>query len=302
MEMPVFPYRGRFAPSPSGPLHLGSMLVAFVSWLRARQAGGRWLVRIEDVDRPRERPGAALGQLATLAAFGLLSDEPIRYQSRCDALYQQALAPLLHQGQAFACHCSRRELAAQHGIHRYCVSKHIRIQSAIRLRVNEDNDIAFDDLLQGHVAQNLAREVGDFVLRRADGCWAYQWAVVVDDADQGISEVVRGADLLASTPRQIHLQRALRRPSPAYLHLPLLLDGRGLKLSKSLDALPVNPYNPLPVLRGLWQILGQNTAELDSCLSVAELLHRAVAAFQIERVPRQSIPVDSTLFASNHLA
>jgi len=302
MEMPVFPYRGRFAPSPSGPLHLGSLLVALVSWLRARQAGGRWLVRIEDVDQPRERPGAAQGQLATLAAFGLLSDEPIRYQSRCDALYQQALAPLLHQGHVFACHCSRRELAAQHGIHRYCVSKHIRSQPAMRLRVNEESDVVFDDLLQGQVKQNVAREVGDIVVRRADGCWAYQWAVVVDDADQGISEVVRGADLLASTPRQILLQRALKRPRPAYLHLPLLLDAHGRKLSKSLDALPVNPHHPLPVLRELWRLLGQNTAELESCLSVAELLHRAVAAFQTGRVPRQSIPVYPALFASNHLA
>jgi len=300
--MPAFPYCGRFAPSPSGPLHLGSLLVALVSWLRARQANGRWLVRIEDVDRPRERPGAAQTQLATLAAFGLFSDEPVRYQSRCDGVYQRALDYLLHQSQAFACHCSRRELAAQGGIHRACVARTTRSQPAIRFRVNENSHIIFDDLLQGRMEQHVACEVGDIVLRRADGCWAYQLAVVVDDADQGVTEVVRGADLLTSTPRQMLLQRALNLPTPAYLHLPLLLDAHGRKLSKSLDALPVNPRNPLPVLRALWQILHQNPTELDSAFSVAELLHRAVAAFQVERLPRQSISVHAASFASNHLA
>jgi len=299
---PVFPYCGRFAPSPSGPLHLGSMLVAFVSWLRARQANGRWLVRIEDVDWLRERPGAAQSQLATLAAFGLLSDAPVRYQSRCGALYQKALDDLLEQKRAFVCHCSRRQLAAQGGIHRLCVAQQIRRQPAIRFRVNEDSFVVFDDLLQGRIEQHVASEVGDVVLRRADGCWAYQFAVVVDDADQSISEVVRGVDLLASTPRQIVLQRALGLPTPAYLHLPLLLDAHGRKLSKSLNALPVNPHNPLPVLRGLWRLLGQNTDELSSAFSVAELLNRAVSAFRPEHLPRQSIPVCSAQFVSNHLA
>jgi len=295
-------YCGRFAPSPSGPLHLGSLLVAFASWLRARQAGGRWLVRIEDVDRLRERPGVAQAQLATLAAFGLLADESVRYQSHCHALYQQALARLLHQGQAFYCHCSRKQLNAQGGIHRACVTHQRRDQPAIRFRVNEDSKLIFDDRLQGRIEQLVADEVGDFVLRRADGCWAYQLAVVVDDADQGITEVVRGADLLDSTPRQILLQRALKRPTPHYLHLPLLLDVQGRKLSKSLDALPVNPDNSLPTLRRLWQILGQNITELDSALSVAELLQRAVAAFQLTHVPRQSIPIYPDLCTLNHLA
>jgi len=276
--------------------------VAFVSWLRARQAGGRWLVRIEDVDRLRERPGAAQAQLATLAAFGLLTDAPVRYQSHCDASYQRALTYLLQHKQAFACHCSRKALNAQGGIHRSCLMQHNRRQSAIRFRVNAESYVVFDDGLQGRIEQQVADEVGDFVLRRADGCWAYQLAVVVDDADQGVSEVVRGADLLASTPRQMLLQRALNLPTPHYLHLPLLCDEHGRKLSKSLNALPVNSRNPLTVLRGLWRVLGQNTAELDSTVQVAELLQRAVAAFQPSRLPRQSIVIFPELFAANHLA
>ncbi len=211
--MPSTPYCGRFAPSPTGPLHLGSMLAAFGSWLLARHAGGRWLVRIEDVDAPREVPGASAAQLATLAAFGLHPDAPVQYQSRRHALYQHAAEQLLQQGKAFFCHCSRADLANQHGIHRQCVARPPRPQPAIRLRVADGSHIAFNDGLQGRMEQAVDRDVGDFVLLRADGCWAYQLAVVVDDAAQGISNVVRGADLMDSTPRQILLQRALGLPA-----------------------------------------------------------------------------------------
>lgn len=287
-------YRGRFAPSPTGPLHLGSMLAAFGSWLLARQAGGQWLVRIEDVDGPREVDGAAASQLATLAAFGLHADAPVQYQSRRHALYRAAAEQLLHEGSAFHCHCSRAELAGQQGIHRHCVAGKPRPQPAIRLRVADGSRMAFHDALQGHIEQDVDREVGDFVLLRADGCWAYQLAVVVDDAEQGISDVVRGADLVDSTPRQILLQQALGLPTPHYLHLPLLLDAQGNKLSKSLAAHPVDDANPLPVLRWLWSALGQEAAELRSAATLPELLQRAITAFRRERLHRDAIIAAST--------
>lgn len=287
--MPSSPYRGRFAPSPTGPLHLGSMLAAFGSWLLARHAGGQWLVRIEDVDPPREVAGAAASQLATLAAFGLQPDEPVQYQSRRHALYQAAIARLLAEGRAFPCHCSRTDLAGQHGVHRHCVAGRERPHPAIRLRVADDSHVGFDDGLQGRFEQWVDREVGDVVLLRADGCWAYQLAVVVDDAAQGITDVVRGADLLDSTPRQILLQRALGLPQPRYLHLPLLLDAHGAKLSKSLAARPVDPAAPVPTLRWLWAALGQDAAELEGIDALPALLERAASAFQPGRLRRGSI-------------
>jgi glutamyl-Q tRNA(Asp) synthetase len=287
--MPSIPYCGRFAPSPTGPLHLGSMLAAFGSWLLARHAGGQWLVRIEDVDPPREVPGAADTQLATLAAFGLNPDAPVQYQSRRHALYRAAADALLAQDKAFLCHCSRADLASQHGVHRHCVANQQRPTPAIRLRVADGSHITFDDALQGRFAQDVDRAVGDFVLLRADGCWAYQLAVVVDDADQHITHVVRGADLIDSTPRQILLQQALGLPTPQYLHLPLLLGEDGHKLSKSLSALPVNTNAPLPVLRWLWAALGQAPATLDAATSVAELLQQAAAGFEPARLRKQSL-------------
>ncbi len=283
--LPPPPYRGRFAPSPTGPLHAGSLLAAFGSWLLARAAGGQWLVRIEDVDRTREVPGAAAGQLATLAAFGLESDLPVVRQSERTALYQAAVGRLLATGRAFACSCSRTELAAAGGVHRHCVAAHPRPHPALRLRVAEGTCAGFIDGLQGAVEQDVATEVGDFVLLRADGCWAYQLAVVVDDADQGITDVVRGADLLDSTPRQLLLQRALDLPTPRYLHLPLLLDRAGHKLSKSAASLPVDPADPLPALQHCWGLLGQDPAPLRGQTTVDALLWRAVSHFDGARLP-----------------
>ena len=283
------PYRGRFAPSPTGPLHLGSMLAAFGSWLLARHAGGQWLVRVEDVDPPREVPGAVESQLATLNAFGLISDFPVQYQSQRNALYQTAINQLLDQGKAFACHCSRADLAGQHGIHRRCVASQQRPHPAIRLRVADGSHVSFDDALQGRQQQDVDREVGDVVLLRADGCWAYQLAVVVDDAEQGITHVVRGADLIDSTARQILLQQALGLPTPHYLHLPLLLDSAGQKLSKSQAAIPVDSAQPVPVLRWLWAALGQQPAALDAAASVAEALQHAAAAFEPARLQKTSL-------------
>lgn len=280
-------YRGRFAPSPTGPLHFGSLLAAFGSWLLARHAHGEWLVRVEDLDPPREVAGAAERQLATLAAFGLVSDGPVVWQSRRGDAYQAALRRLLDQGDAFACHCSRSDLAAAGGIHHRCLAAARRSEPAIRLRVPPASDVAFDDGLQGRIHQDVFSDVGDFVLRRADGYWAYQLAVVVDDAEQGITDIVRGADLLDSTPRQILLQRALGIATPRYLHLPLIIAGDGQKLSKSMAALPVDATDPLPALRAAWLALGQSPAGLPAGIGREELLRKAGENFEPGRIPKQ---------------
>ncbi len=290
--MPVPAYRGRFAPSPTGPLHAGSLLAALGSWLLARQAGGEWLLRIEDVDPPREIAGAADGQIATLATFGLHHDGPIEYQSRRHALYQAELDRLLGAGHAFECHCSRSDLAASGGIHRHCIAGRRRPDPAIRLRVDDGCEVAFDDLVHGRVAQRVDIDAGDFVLRRADGLWAYQLAVVVDDAAQGITDVVRGADLLDSTPRQILLQRALVLQTPRHAHLPLLLGDDGRKLSKSCAARPVDPADPLPAMRAAWATLGQAPLPSSDC-TPAGFLAAAVDAFRIEQVPRTDVPASA---------
>ena len=293
MPRPV--HRGRFAPSPTGPLHAGSMLAALGSWLLARQAGGEWLLRIEDIDPPREVADAASDQLRTLAAFGLHHDGEIARQSRRGHLYRDALDRLLVRGQAFECHCSRSELAASGGIHRQCVATAPRADPAIRLRVADGCEIAFEDAVHGRIVQRVGRDVGDFVLLRADGLWAYQLAVVVDDAEQGITDVVRGADLLDSTPRQILLQRALGLPTPRHAHLPLLLGDDGRKLSKSDAALPVDTADPLATLRALWHCLGQAPLPADAMRSTAAFLDAAATAFRLERVPRHALPASAAV-------
>jgi glutamyl-Q tRNA(Asp) synthetase len=289
-------YRGRFAPSPTGPLHFGSLLAAFGSWLLARHAGGQWWVRMEDLDPPREAAGAARQQLATLEAFGLRSDAPVQWQSRRSAFYEAALQRLLEQGKAFECHCSRSELGANGGIHRACLGNTRRPDPAVRLRVADGSVVSFEDGLQGRFSQDVAGEVGDFVLRRADGLWAYQLAVVVDDAAQGMTDIVRGADLLDSTPRQIVLQRALGLPTPRYLHLPLVVDGNGRKLSKSDAALPVDAGDPLPALGAAWRALGQEPGAVRGCTDVASLLAASAASFMPSRLP----PVASIPAAALH--
>ena len=285
------PYCGRFAPSPTGPLHAGSLFTAVASWLLARHAGGRWLIRVEDVDRDRCVPGAAEHQIATLAAFGLHSDAPIVWQSRRDHLYQSALDRLLATGDAFVCGCSRAQLADSGGIHRHCVAPpRTDGHNAVRLRVAGSGTIAFHDALQGPQTQDLASEVGDVVLHRADGCWAYQLAVVVDDAEQDISDVVRGADLLDSTARQIWLQQRLGLPTPHYLHLPLLTDAHGHKLSKSQAACPVDADHALQLLRWIWHLLGQAEGALDGADCVPARLAAAQAQFDPQRLPQQLAP------------
>lgn len=271
------------------------MLAALGSWLLAHQAHGHWLLRIEDLDPPREVEGASASQLDTLAGFGLAHDGEIVSQSQRGRLYRAALDKLIASGLAFECHCTRAELAAAGGIHRRCVATSRRSDPAIRLRVPDACEISFDDLIHRHVRQRVDTEVGDFVLRRADGLWAYQLAVVVDDAAQGITDVVRGADLLDSTPRQILLQRALGLPTPTYAHLPLLLDTDGHKLSKSTAALPVDASDPLPTLHALWRCLGQAPLADGSGTLACEFLDAALEAFQPSRIPLRALPASAAV-------
>ena len=276
-------YRGRFAPSPTGPLHLGSLVAALGSWLMARHAQGEWLVRVEDLDPPREVPGAAQRQLEALARCGLEPDAPVLWQGTRHDAYRAALDQLIAQDDAFPCRCSRTDLAPVAGIHRDCVPQPSGRTRAWRLRL-PDAVLGFVDRVRGEYMQHLARDVGDVVLRRADGPWAYQLAVVVDDAAQGITDVVRGADLLDSTPRQIHLQRRLGVPTPTYAHLPLLLDAAGTKLGKSLGAAEVDPRDPLPALRAAYAALGQVDA-LPRHGPASALLEAARRNFDPARIP-----------------
>ena len=272
--------RTRLAPSPTGDLHFGSLVAALASWLRARQRGGAWLLRVEDIDPPREVTGSTVSILAALADLGLRADAAPLYQSQRGDAYAAALQRLRDDGHAFPCWCSRADLEASGGMHRdgHCISApRGDREPAWRLRV-PDLDIAFDDVLQGPQGQNVRETVGDFVLKRADRLWSYQLACVVDDADQGITEVVRGADLLDSTPRQILLQRLLGLPAPAYLHLPLAVDGEGHKLSKSTDAPAIDTRDPRSALASALRFLGQEVS--DTC-EVAALLHLAAERFEL---------------------
>jgi glutamyl-Q tRNA(Asp) synthetase len=328
-------YRGRFAPSPTGPLHFGSLVAAVGSYLEAKTRGGEWLVRIEDLDTPREQPGAADTILRTLEACGMGWDGSIMYQSQRGAAYRVALAQLEAQGLIYACGCSRREIAdsilafaparaassapgaslaraggrgtggspkggttrrgggegapdgaliypgtCRHGL---APGKTAR---ATRVRVSEAA-IEFDDVVQGRIRQDLAAEVGDFVLLRADGLYAYQLALVVDDAAQEISDVVRGADLLASTPRQIFLQRRLGLPTPRYLHLPAAVNAAGEKLSKQTRAPAVDARNPVPVLAQVMEFLGQAPPAQLCRAPLAEFWRWALAHWNATRIPRQ---------------
>ncbi len=256
-------YRGRFAPSPTGELHFGSLVAALASWLRARRQHGEWLLRIEDIDPPREMAGSTRAILTALARLGLVAEAPPLFQSRRGHAYAEALQALRAEGHAFPCWCSRADLESAGTPHRdgRCISApRGDREPAWRLRA-PDRTIAFVDGLQGPQVQNMREAVGDFVLKRADGLWSYQLACVVDDAHQRITEVVRGCDLLDSTPRQILLQRLLGLPTPAYLHLPLAVDAEGRKLSKSNDAPSVDLGNPGTTLVRALRFLAQDIPE-----------------------------------------
>jgi glutamyl-Q tRNA(Asp) synthetase len=284
-------YRGRFAPSPSGPLHFGSLVAAIASWCDARASKGEWLVRIEDVDQTRSRSGASDAILATLEAYGFEWDGPVVRQSERGALYAAALDDLIRRRMAFACACTRRELelaapsksgervypgTCRHGVPAGREGRSWRVAVT-------DEIVRFHDRLQGTQEQQLARDVGDFVLKRADGLFAYQLAVVVDDSMQGITHVVRGADLLSSTPRQIWLQRQLGYATPSYLHHPIALDARGRKLSKQAGAKALTPH-PLSQLREAWTFLDQSEPPSPPA-SVGEFWRWAHVAWNARRLP-----------------
>jgi len=268
-------YRGRFAPSPTGPLHFGSLVAAVGSYLDARANQGEWLVRIENIDTPREAPGASRDILTLLEKLGMYWDGEVVYQHERHALYREALTILEKQGLTYACTCSRKEIADSSiiGIEgpvypgtcrntpQHPQSPHQQNrQSAIRIRTN-GQPLAFTDPVQGDVQQRIDKAIGDFVLHRADGIFAYQLAVVVDDAAQAITHVVRGADLLNSTPRQIYLQQLLGYFTPAYMHLPVVTNAKGEKLSKQTFAAPVAQFNVLFQLVSALRFLGQNPPE-----------------------------------------
>jgi glutamyl-Q tRNA(Asp) synthetase len=275
-------YRGRFAPSPTGPLHLGSLLAALASWLVARHRGGVWLLRIDDIDPPREVPGAAKAQIETLKAFGMTPDEPVLWQgTRADA-YAEALERLRSNGAVFPCACSRSQLDGHPHLGR-CPPPANGQPHAWRVRAGH-GEIAFNDALQGPQRFDLAA-LGDFVVKRVEGLHAYHLAAVVDDAYQRVTEVVRGADLLDSTPRQIHLQRLLELPEPTYAHLPVLLGSDGRKLSKSMAALPVDAADPIPALRVVLRLLGVPVGSIEAPTS-ARMLSRALDVFDPRQLAR----------------
>jgi len=281
-------YRGRFAPSPTGPLHAGSLVAALASWLDARAHGGGWLVRIEDVDRTRCIEGTDRLILGQLAACGLVSDEAVLRQSARDGAYQAALDRLVAAGLAYPCACTRKDIDdawAARGVVRERHAERVypgtcragvgdRPPRAWRLRA--DDVVDWHDRRLGPQRQDVAAEVGDFVLRRADGCFAYQLAVVVDDAAQGVSDVVRGEDLADNTARQILLQRALGVSTPRYLHTPLVVGADGHKLSKQNGARPLELDDPLQALRAAATVLALPPVE---AVTVAEWLAAACAAW-----------------------
>ena len=296
------PYRGRFAPSPTGPLHFGSLVTAVGSYLQARSQHGEWLVRMEDIDPPREQPGAADAILHALEAYHLHWDGTVLYQStRADA-YLAALDQLQKQGDSFPCSCTRTSIAntlASKPPHTSTDGQLIypgtcrdglpagTTARAIRLRVPARTD-TFTDVLQGRIETDLQTQIGDFVVRRADGFFAYQLAVVVDDAEQQISEIVRGTDLLTSTPPQRYLQSCLGYPHPRYCHLPIVVNQQGQKLSKQTFAPAIDIHNPGPTLIKALNYLGLQPDVSLIGAPPATLLSWAVTQWDLQKLPHQA--------------
>ncbi|MDX1725831.1 MAG: tRNA glutamyl-Q(34) synthetase GluQRS [Pseudomonas sp.] len=289
-------YIGRFAPTPSGYLHFGSLVAALASYLDARAVGGRWLLRMEDLDPPREVPGAQDAILSTLESYGLEWDGELLRQSDRHAEYAALVERLLQQGLAYACTCSRKQLEGYHGIYPGTCrdAGHAPRNAAIRLRV-PNLSYGFIDRVQGEYRQHLGREVGDFVIRRRDGLYAYQLAVVLDDAWQGVSDVVRGADLLDSTPRQLYLQELLGLAQPRYLHVPLIIQPDGNKLGKTYRSPPLPADQAAPLLVRALRALGQALpGELEHARP-PELLAWAVNHWDVERIPHSRTLAEAQL-------
>lgn len=284
---------GRFAPSPTGPLHFGSLVAATASYLAARQAKGEWLLRIEDIDKPREQPGAADKIIRTLSAYGFEWDREILYQSHRLHAYHEAISHL-HQ-HTYACACSRKDIQIHGrmgafgiiypGSCRHRPSTHLPQQHSIRLRTHNEL-ICFIDGIQGEYCQRLESEVGDFVILRADGLFAYQLAVVVDDAFQGVNQIVRGADLLDNTPRQIWLQQLLGFPQPNYAHTPLVLNELGQKLSKQNLAPAIEPENCLQRLVASLRFLKQPCPDPSEFSNLTELWGWAIAHWDMTTISK----------------
>ncbi len=291
--MNAFAYRGRFAPSPTGPLHFGSLVAAVASYLEAKSHGGEWLVRMEDIDKPREMPGAADEILRALEACAMEWDGEVAYQSARTDAYHAELHRLRATGRVYPCACSRREVAdsAVSGIEGPVYPGTCRAGlapgRAVRAwRIDTRNsEIAFTDAIQGIQRQNLPSDIGDFVLLRADHVYAYQLAVVVDDAEQGITDVVRGADLLDSTPRQIYLQNLLGFATPHYCHVPVAVNAEGEKLSKQTHATPLDAGRPLPALISVLRFLGQTPPADLADGSVADFWAWAIPHWRLDHVP-----------------
>lgn len=287
-------YRGRFAPSPTGPLHFGSLTAALGSYLEARQRDGQWWLRIEDIDPPREVPGAADAILRALDSLGFEWDE-LDYQSRHHPRYADVLAELQSQHLIYPCTCSRRTLNEQRIGSIYpglCRTRHFPCHERHAIRIlSQDAGIDFEDRIQGPQHYNLEKDVGDFILRRADGYFSYQLAVAVDDADQGMTEVIRGSDLLDSTPRQIHVQQQLGLRSPVYGHLPVVLGPDGQKLSKQTGARAIEEEPPLAALSRAMRFLGHPPPEAIEHGTVQAFWDWAIAHWELARVPRDPAPL-----------
>jgi glutamyl-Q tRNA(Asp) synthetase len=303
------PVVGRFAPSPTGPLHLGSLVAALGSYLMAKGSGGLWQLRMEDLDQPRLVAGIADDMLATLETLGFQWDGEVVYQSRRTGQYRDAAQELTRRGLAYPCGCTRSEIAqiasAPHedglvypGICREGLPP-LKVERALRVKVY-DEVISFDDLVMGHYSQHLTGSCGDFVIHRADGPYAYHLAVVVDDAASGVNQVVRGADLLSSTPRQIYLQRIFGYASPRYAHLPLVTGPGGSKLSKRDHAVSLAAGRDLAreggaLLFSALRFLGQSPPSELAGAAPAEVLQWGVSNFELAAVPRDSAPFEPTM-------
>ncbi|PKF61288.1 tRNA glutamyl-Q(34) synthetase GluQRS [Psychromonas sp. psych-6C06] len=285
-------YIGRFAPSPSGSLHFGSLVAALGSYLQAKSKQGKWLVRIEDIDPPREVDGASEDILATLSAYGLHHDDRVIYQSQQSTHYEQALKAFKQQQLSYNCDCTRKIIKQQGGLYLgYCRERALSAEdNALRINVAKlaQPITHFYDLLQGEVTLNKQQADEDFIIKRKDGLYAYNLAVVIDDINQGVTEIVRGADLLPTTGKQICLYQLLGQKTPSYIHLPLVVTEPGLKLSKQNHALAIDKQNPIPTLLKALAFLGHEVPALVNKGSCESILNWAVKNWCLTKVPKQT--------------
>jgi len=289
-------YRGRFAPSPTGPLHFGSLLAAASSYAQARQQQGQWLVRIEDVDLPRCDTSSTTQILKALETYGMHWDEDIIYQSQRNSFYQDALDKLVAQGDIYDCACTRKEInqsaestdtiGIYPGTCRNGLAKGKTARS-IRMRT-DDNEIVFVDKVQAPLSQRLLKDVGDFIIKRADNLFAYQLAVVVDDEAQSITEIVRGSDMLDSTPRQLFLQQHLSYSTPDYIHIPLAVNNKGQKLSKQNMAPAINLADPRPTLINALEFLNQQPPADLRDTSIDDIWQWVIDNWSVKNIPAKT--------------